>query len=41
MILHKCSKAHGFNELANEALKRADEIFAEEDEEEFNSHRKF
>lgn len=36
MILHKCSKAHGLLEIAEESMKKADEIYAAEEDE---SHR--
>lgn len=37
MILFKCAKAHGFDEMAEESIKKADEIYAKEEDE---SHRK-
>lgn len=37
MILFKCAKAHGHDEIAEESMKKADEIYAEEEDE---SHRK-
>jgi hypothetical protein len=38
MILHKCTKAHGCEDMSNEAFKKAEEIYAKEENE---SHRKF
>lgn len=38
MILFKCAKAHGLDEMAEESMKKADEIYAKEENE---SHRKF
>lgn len=38
MILFKCTKAHGQDEMAEESMKKADEIYAKEEDE---SHRKF
>lgn len=38
MILFKCAKAHGQDEMAEESMKKADEIYAKEEDE---SHRKF
>lgn len=37
MILHKCAKSLGDNDLANEAFKKVEEIYAKEEDE---SHRK-
>lgn len=37
MIIFKCAKAHGLDEIAEESLKKADEIYAKEEDE---SHRK-
>lgn len=37
MILHKCAKAHGQIDMANESFKKAEEIYAKE---EIDSHRK-
>lgn len=37
MILFKCAKAHDLDEMAEESLKKADEIYAKEEDE---SHRK-
>lgn len=39
IILSKCSKAYGQVEIANEAIKCAEQIF-EKEEEEYDSHRK-
>lgn len=36
MILFKCAKAYGLEEMAEESMKKADEIYAEEENE---SHR--
>lgn len=38
MILHKTTKSYECYELADESLKKADEIYAKEEED--NSHRK-
>lgn len=38
MILFKCAKAHGIEEMAEESLKKADEIYAKEEN---DSHREF
>lgn len=38
MILFKCAKAHKLDEMAEESMKKADEIYAKEEDE---SHRKF
>lgn len=38
MILFKCAKAHGQDEMAEESMKKADEIYAKEEDE---SHRKY
>lgn len=35
MVLYKCTKAHGLTEISEESMKKADEIYAEEEE----SHR--
>lgn len=37
MILFKCAKAHGQDEMAEESMRKADEIYAKEEDE---SHRK-
>lgn len=37
MVLFKCAKAHGLDEVAEESMKKADEIYAKEEDE---SHRK-
>jgi hypothetical protein len=37
MIIFKCAKAHGLDEMAEESMKKADEIYAKEENE---SHRK-
>lgn len=37
MILVKCAKAHSLEEMAEESIKKADEIYAKEEDE---SHRK-
>lgn len=37
MILHKTTKSYECHELADESLKKADEIYAKEEED--NSHR--
>lgn len=37
MILHKCAKALGDSDLANESLKKVEEIYAKEED---DSHRK-
>lgn len=38
VVLYKCSKAHGLNEIAEESIKKADEIYAEEED---DSHREY
>ena len=38
MILHKCAKSLGVSDLANEAFKKVEEIYAKE---EIDSHRKY
>lgn len=37
MTLFKCAKAHGMDDMAEESLKKADEIYAKEEN---DSHRK-
>lgn len=39
MIMHKTTKSYDLHEFAEESLKRADEIYTKEEED--NSHRKF
>jgi len=37
MILYKCAKAYGLEEMAEESSKKAEEIYAKEED---DSHRK-
>ncbi len=41
LLLQKCAKACNLEDLKNEAKRKADEIFAKEEEEECESHREY